>query len=57
VIALIAFFVTTVLLGGNIGDPLLVEDIAAYVSLAAALSGIAYILLGFVVAQRRGDGT
>ncbi len=44
--SLFAFFVITILLGASVGDPLLVEDLAACSTLAVALSALTYILLG-----------
>jgi hypothetical protein len=44
--SLVAFFVSVVLLGASIGDPVLAEGAASFSSLAIALSGFAYIALG-----------
>jgi hypothetical protein len=52
-LSLFVFFVTTVLLGANVGNPLLVEGIAAYSTLAVALSGFAYVLLGLSARRKR----
>ena len=44
--SLVTFFVSVVLLGATIGDPVLTEGGASLSSLAIALSGFAYIALG-----------
>ena len=54
-LSLVVFFVTTVLLGANVGNPLFVEEIVAYSTLAVAVSGFAYVQLGLTVARRMGD--
>jgi hypothetical protein len=54
-LSLFVFFVATVLLGANVGNPLLVEDIAACSTLGVALSGFAHVLLGLSVGRRKAD--
>jgi hypothetical protein len=44
--SLVIFFVSVVLLGASIGDPLVTEGVASFSSLAIALSGFVYIALG-----------
>ena len=44
--SLVIFFVSVVLLGASIGDPLVTEGAASFSSLAIALSGFVYIALG-----------
>ena len=44
--SLVTFFVSVVLLGASIGDPVFAEGAASFSSLAIALSGSAYIGLG-----------
>ena len=44
--SLVTFFVSVVLMGANIGDPVFAEGAASFSSLAVGLSGFAYIALG-----------
>ena len=44
--SLMAFFVSVVLLGASIGDPVFAEGAASFSSLAIGLSGFVYIALG-----------
>jgi hypothetical protein len=44
--SLVAFFASVVVLGASLGDPVLAEGAASLSSLAVALSGFAYIVLG-----------
>ena len=44
-VSLVGFFVTVALMAASIGDPLVVESIAAYSSLGIALSSLGYIIL------------
>jgi hypothetical protein len=46
VCSLVTFFVSVVLLGASLGDPVFAEGAASFSSLAVALSGFAYIALG-----------
>jgi len=45
------FFVSVVLMGASIGDPVFVEGVASLSSLAIALSGFAHIALGLSAAR------
>ena len=56
-LSLLAFFVSVILLGGEIGDPTFAEDLASISSLAIALNGFSYISLGLSSARiARHDG-
>ena len=46
--SLLVFFVSVVLMGGEIGDPAFAEGVASLASLAIALSGFSYISLGLI---------
>ena len=50
-LSLLAFFVSVILLGGEIGDPTFAEDLASISSLAIALNGFSYISLGLSAAR------
>ena len=50
--SLVTFFVSVVLLGARIGDPVFAEGAASFSSLAIALSGFAYIALGLSAARQ-----
>ena len=54
-VSLVTFFVSVVLLGTGIGEPLFVEGVASYSSLAVALSGFACLALGLSGARRVRD--
>ena len=50
--SLVTFFVSVVLLGASICDPVLAENVASLSSLAIALSGFPYIALGLSAGAR-----
>ena len=52
--SLVTFFVSVVLMGASIGDPVFAEGAASFSSLVIALSGFAYIALG-LSAERSGS--
>jgi hypothetical protein len=51
VLSILTFFVSTVLLGGEIGDPVFAEDAASISSFALALSGFCYLSLSLIAAR------
>ena len=50
-LSLLVFFVSVVLIGAEIGDPVTAENVASLSSLAVALSGFTYISLGLMAAE------
>ena len=51
-LSLVAFFVSVVFLGLNMGDAAFMESVAACSSLAIALTGFTYIVLGLSASDR-----
>ena len=52
VCSLLVFFVSVVLMGGEIGDPAFAEGLASLASLAIALSGFSSISLGLIATRQ-----